>query len=280
MSTKGFLIFAQNTEKVDYLRQAYALALSIKLTQPVHNSVTLITDEEVPAKYKRVFDNVIDIPWNDEARESEWRTENRWKLIHASPYDETIALDSDMLFFKDISSVWDKLSNHDVFFASNVIDYKGRKITDTVNRRTFIENQLPNVYIALHYFKKTEKSFDFYKTLEFVVRNWEDVYNKITPSHTQKWLSMDVSSSIAVKLLDIEAEVTNKHLDFNFVHMKANLQGWSPVPDSWVNSASHYFTNDLELFINQYKQNEIFHYTEKHFLTDSIIKTLEAKYDS
>ena len=38
--SKGYLIFAQNNETVDYVRQAYALALSIKFTQPNINSVS------------------------------------------------------------------------------------------------------------------------------------------------------------------------------------------------------------------------------------------------
>jgi hypothetical protein len=277
MSSKGFLIFAQGSE---YVRQAYALALSIKLSQSIHNSVSIITNDVVPDKYKLVFDNIIEIPWNDESTDSEWKVENRWKLIHASPYDETIVLDSDMIFFKDISGTWDRLKEYDLFFANNVIDYKGRKINDVANRKTFIENNLPSVYFALHYFKKTPTAFNFYKMLEFVVHNWQACYGKFTPLSYQNWVSMDVSAAISVLLLDLESRVTNDNIDFTFVHMKPNAQGWSPAPSSWVDTSNYYVTDDLELYINQFKQTGIFHYTEDKFLTEQVIKFLEDKYDN
>jgi hypothetical protein len=279
MSTKGFIILAQNSEGIDYVRQAYALALSIKITQPEYNSVSLVTDAVVPTEYLKAFDHVIDIPYSDSAKLSAWKVENRWKFIHASPYDETIVLDSDMLFFKDITNLWTHLAHHDVYFANKILDHRNNIVTDLVNRKTFAENNLPNVYFAFHYFKKTARAFEFYKTLEFVVKNWIDIYSTLTPNSQQKWLSMDVSAAIATKILDMEAEVTNNHLPTAFVHMKPNLQGWSPVPAEWINSADYYFDNTGALYINQFKQNENFHYTEDKFLTDAVIKMLEAQYD-
>ena len=39
--SKGFLVLAQNSD-VDYVRQAYALALSIKATQPNINNISIV----------------------------------------------------------------------------------------------------------------------------------------------------------------------------------------------------------------------------------------------
>jgi hypothetical protein len=276
MSSKGFLILAQNNESVNYVRQAYALAKSIARTQLNHKSVSLLTNDVVPEEYKHAFDQIISIPWTDNSA-SRYVADNRWKFIYASPYDETIVLDSDMLFFEDISSVWDHLDQYELFFASKVLNFKNKIITDTYNRQTFIKNKLPNVYFALHYFKKTELSFRFYKTLELVVRNWKGFYNVVTPKNTQPWVSMDVSSAIAIKLLDIESQVTNPNLDFTFVHMKPNIQDWDTHPARWTDFADFYVTDEFKLFVNQYKQNKIFHYTENEFLVDDILHILEEK---
>jgi hypothetical protein len=275
MSNKGFLILAQNSEGIDYIRQAYILALSIKRTQSLHNSVSLLTNDSVPENYKHVFDNIIPIPWEDSAEGTSWKVENRWKFIYATPYDETIVLDSDMLFFNDLVETWDQLENYDLFFSSKVYDYKERVVTDIKNRRTFIENSLPNIYFALHYFKKTKFAFEFYKTLELIARNWKPFYNKITPKATQGWLSMDVSAAIAIKILGIEDQVTNPNIDFTFVHMKPNVQQWTTVPYRWTDSADFYVTDDFHLYINQFKQNKIFHYVENEFLTNQILEILE-----
>jgi len=275
MSNKGFLILAQNSDGIDYVRQAYILALSISRTQSQHKSVSLLTNNEVPDKYKHAFENIIPIPWEDSAEGTLWKVENRWKFIYASPYDETIVLDSDMIFFNDLIETWDHLSNYDLFFSSKVFDHKERVVTDLKNRRTFIENQLPNIYFALHYFKKTAFAFEFYKTLELVARNWQSFYSNITPKVTQGWLSMDVSAAIAIKILGIEDQVTNPNIDFTFVHMKPNIQQWSPAPSRWTDSADFYMTDNFELFVNQIKQNKIFHYVENEFLTEQILKVLE-----
>jgi hypothetical protein len=46
--SKGFVVVAQNTDNVDYVRQAYALALSIKYSQTVVNNISIITNDIVP----------------------------------------------------------------------------------------------------------------------------------------------------------------------------------------------------------------------------------------
>ena len=56
--SKGFLIFAQNTDSVDYLEQAYALALSIQYSQESIKHISLVTSNKVPNKYKLVFDKM------------------------------------------------------------------------------------------------------------------------------------------------------------------------------------------------------------------------------
>jgi hypothetical protein len=280
MSTKGFLILAQNSEGIDYIRQAYALALSIKLTQPTHNSVSLLTNDIVPEKYKEVFDNIIPIPWKDHAENSEWKVENRWKFIHVSPYDETIVLDSDMLFLDDMTSKWEILNNHDVFFSSYVKDFRGNIISvDLNNRKVFEANALPNVYFAFHYFKKTPTAFEFYKALELVVNNWESFYSKITPNAKQKWLSMDVSASVALKILGLNDHAINSSAGITFTHMKPNIQRWPIVPSKWTNAVDFYINQDLELFVSHYKQHGLFHYVENEFLNDQILKTLEDRYE-
>ena len=102
--SKGFVVLAQNNKTVDYITQAYALALSIKASQHEHNLISLITNDPVPKKYQKVFDQIISIPFNDDAENTDWKVENRWKIFHATPYDETIVLDTDMLMLEDISS--------------------------------------------------------------------------------------------------------------------------------------------------------------------------------
>lgn len=274
--SKGYVVLAQNSEDVDYIKQAYTLALSIKQTQPVINKISLVTNDNVPEVYKKVFDKIIPIPFGDHAEKSEWKVENRWKLYHASPYDETIVLDVDMLFLENMEHLWQFVKDRNLFFTSQVKDYKGRTIIDSTYRKTFVENQLPNLYSALFYFKKSEKSLEFFKLLEFITYNWERVYFEVTPKMTQKFYSLDVTAAITAKILGIEEEVTFANSPFVFTHMKPALQGWDPIPESFLSQTIVNFNQHKELFLNNFKQHGIFHYVEDKFLTEKIMDILNV----
>ena len=94
--SKGIIVLAQNSEKTNYVDQACALALSIKHTNP-NIPVSIITDDIIEEYAVELFDKIIPIPWGDLANKSNWKVENRWKIYHCSPYDETIVLDTDIV---------------------------------------------------------------------------------------------------------------------------------------------------------------------------------------
>jgi len=275
---KGYLVLAQNSENVDYVQQAYALALSLHSSQDTC-LISLVTNDPVPDEYKTVFDKIIPIPGNDDAANSLWKVENRWKLYHVTPYDETIVFDTDMLVFKSFNGIWDTLSKYDVFFASNVLDFKSNQVVDYYNRKMFNENDLPNLYFGLHYFKKNKPALDFYNTLAFVVANWERVYFDIAPKSKQKWVSMDVSAAIAAKILGIDDSITHPTFDFRFTHMKANLQGIDPIPSAWTKVLDYYINSQGNLIVSNIQQTGIFHYVENNFLDSTIISALEEVYN-
>lgn len=272
---QGHLIFAQNSD-VNYIRQAYALALTIKKFN-TNNSICLVTNNTVDDCYKGIFDYIEDIPFGDSSKKSLWKVENRWKLIYASPFDETMVYDSDMLLLNSNDYWWDLLKEKDVFLTSKVYSYKKECIKDSVIRKTFVENNLPNVYCGFHYFKKNARSYEFYKWLETIVKNYRMYYNKFTPKSTQGFVSMDVSASIALKILDSENEFTSKDHRLSFIHMKKELQGWKNLPFKWTDALLVDYKNPSRLLLSNYLQQGLFHYTEDEFLTDDIIAMLEEK---
>ena len=96
----GYLIIVSKHETIDYLKLAYALALSIKNTQKEgFDKVALVIDDATRVKELKsswVFDHVI-----------EWSQETFWDgrswMDQLSPWDNTVCLDADMLFFRDYS---------------------------------------------------------------------------------------------------------------------------------------------------------------------------------
>jgi hypothetical protein len=271
--TRGIVVLAQNNKKVNYVKQACLLALSLQVTNP-ETKISIISNNRIPLKYKKLFDKIIRIPWNDGARFSDWKVENRWKIYHVTPYDETMVLDTDMLVLQNIDSWWNFLSKYDLYFTSRVETYRKETVTSNFYRKTFVENNLPNLYTGLYYFKKCDKSHEFFQWLELVVNNWELFFGKYASRNYNNWLSLDVSAAIVAKILGIENEITNKKATIpTFTHMKPMIQGWREPADRWQDSVGVYFSKDCKLKIGNHLQSGIFHYTEKDFLTDEMLDT-------
>lgn len=274
--SKGFLIFAENANSVNYIEQAYALALSIKMSQNEVTSVSLLTNDNVPKKYQSIFDQIIPIPWSENNVESKYKAEHRWKFFHVTPYDETIVLDADMLLLEDITEWWNYCSNFDLKFCNRIKNYKLETIEiDTVHRRAFIDNSLTNPYFACHYFKKSQTALEFYKTLEFVCNNWEWCYTKFAPVSYQNWLSMDLASAIAIEITGSYESVIDNCSPLELIHMKTPIQGWPLIPLSWQDTVPFVLNSKGDLIVGNIKQAKLFHYVEKNFLSKKIISRLE-----
>ena len=273
--SKGFLIFAQNTSDIDYVTQAYALALSIKNSQKEFKNVSLVTSSIVPDEYVYAFDQIIPIPWFKEFPDSPLQAEHRWKLFHATPYDETIVLDSDMLMLEDISTWWKECSNFDIKFCSRIKNYKLEVVPiDEYHRKTFIANNLTNPYFALHYFKKRQTALEFYKVLEFVITNWEFCRGTFAPNEPQEWISMDLATAIAIHISGMQ-DIVDSVNSLEFIHMKTPLQGWTSKTNKWTNVVNSTITSSGELVVGNIKQGKLFHYVEKDFITPKILQKLE-----
>ena len=276
--SNGYVMLAQNSLH-DYVLQACACAMSIHATNK-DAKVSIITNDSVPEKYKQLFDNIIDIPWSDSASESKWKVENRWKIYHASPYEKTTVLDTDMLVLQDISGWQTFLDQYEFFITNKIFDYRNNQITSDYYRKAFTANNLPNVYVGYHYFRKCDFSKEFYKWMELISNNWELFYGKFVSEKYPKRQSMDVTAALTTKILNCETQITNNTIKHpSFTHMKPMIQGWNKPMEQWQKKVGAYFTDDLKLYIGNHLQSGIFHYTEKDFLKESIVQKYEKVLD-
>lgn len=276
---RGFLTFAQNGSE-DYLRMAYALALSLKATQkgPSGLTVGVTPGMVIPDHYREVFDEVIDIPWLDEARNSEWKLENEWKAYHFTPYRETIKLDADMLFTSDLGPLWDRLALQDMVCCTEVESYRGVLATSDFYRKTFTANALPNIYTAFMYFKYSETAQRVFEEAQMIFHNWERYFETfLEPDTRPSIVSTDVVFALAIKVSDLIDECTlPPGLGPRFVHMKSRMQNWPeqvPISEDWTKHLSASVSDDLNVKIGHYRQTLPVHYHNKSFLTDEVIET-------
>ena len=271
---RGFLTIAQNTNDVDYLELAYLQALNIKVTQP-DSLYAVIVDEftksQITDTQRRAFDYVITLEI-DEAENDEWKLANEWQSFWLTPFKETIKLESDLLFPRNISHWWPALRLRNVVLSYGVVDLQQRLYTGNRYRKLFSDNNLPDVYNGMMYFRYSREATEFFTLARDVYRNWTEVRDFALTNIRDENPTTDVVYSIVSAMLEIEPYVPS--LDFfTFAHMKPGIQGWA---ESTQIFDSVLVENELnELRINNVQQLQPVHYHDKKFKVKELIQDYE-----
>jgi hypothetical protein len=270
----GYLIFVSYNDKVDYDRLSYALALSIKNTQKEgYDKVALVIDDKSRLeKFKSiwVFDKIIE--WD---KETYW--DGRSWMDVLSPWDYTVCLDADMLFFENYSHWIDYfIENSELYIANRSYTYRGEIVESDVYRKTFTKNDLPNLYSFYTFFKKDSLiADDFFKLARYITKNPREFSNLFLSDYKPRIVGTDEAFALSAKILDISDEISYD-LEFpKVVHLKPDVQNW---PWSALLVSDHigfYFDRYGKLKLGNYQQHNIVHYVEKEKLTTEIISILE-----
>jgi len=268
----GYLIFVSKSESCDYLKMAYALALSIKNTQRGgFDKVALVIDDKQALdslKSTWVFDYVIE--WN---QETFW--DGRSWMDRLTPFDQTVCLDADMLFFRDYSH-WIEhfIDNTDLYVANKAYTYRGEVITDSFYRKAFVENDLPNLYSFYTFFKKdSDQVSEFFNLGRYILKNPSEFKSVFLSSNRPKIIGTDEAFALSAKLLDIDVSY---NIEFpKVVHMKPMVQNWPWPANSVSDHVGFYFDLNGKLKIGNFQQHDIVHYVEKNIITDEIVSILE-----
>jgi len=268
----GYLIFVSKSESCDYLKMAYALALSIKNTQRGgFDKVALVIDDKQALdslKSTWVFDHVIE--WN---QETFW--DGRSWMDRLTPFDQTVCLDADMLFFRDYSH-WIEhfIDNTDLYVANKAYTYRGEIITDSFYRKAFVENDLPNLYSFYTFFKKdSDQVSEFFNLGRYILKNPSEFKSVFLSSNRPKIIGTDEAFALSAKLLDIDVSY---NMEFpKVVHMKPMVQNWPWPANSVSDHVGFYFDLNGKLKIGNFQQHDIVHYVEKNIITDEIVSILE-----
>lgn len=270
----GYLIVISKNDEVDYLKLAYALALSIKNTQkPGYDNIALITDDVQSVKKLNspwVFNRVI--KWD---KEKHW--DGRSFMDELTPWEYTVCLDADMLFLRDYSHWIDYfVENNELYVANQAYTYRGEMVVDDHYRRAFTRNELPNLYSFYTFFKKdSQQAKEFFELGRYIIKNPEDFKNLYLKNHKPKVIGTDEAFALASKILDISDDIAYE-LDFpKVVHLKPMVQKWPWPADKVSDHVGFYLDLSGQLKIGSYQQDKIIHYNEKSLITDEVVNILE-----
>jgi len=250
--TRGFVIMAQGD---DYVKCANTLKASIKRVMPKAN-VTIVTTEM--------------LPYGDQAPNTNWKLQNDWQVYEASPYDETIKLEADMYIPRNINHWWEVLSQQDVVVSSLIRNFK-QEISDVRMYRRFIDdNNLPDAYNAITYFKKSDTAKHFFEIVKDVFENWNE-YKAMLKCNPQEIATTDWAYSIACHIIGIEKTMLPTFTEMSMIHMKQYING--TATENWTDTFV-YECLPNQIRVQTIPQQYPFHYHIKNFC-DKIAESIK-----
>lgn len=273
---QGFVTFAQNTDTVDYLKLAYVQAMNVKLTQKI-NRYAVIVDKKTAAlvtdQHRQVFDYVIEL--TDDYLTDSARFANEWQVFQLTPFKETVKLESDLLFTRSIDHWWDAFRLRDVVLSSGCKNYIDEKSNVRRYRRFFDDNELPDVYNGLMYFRYSQHAALFFSKAREVFENWQDIKEYALKNCREDTPSTDVLYAITAQLTNPELSTLPSADFINFVHMKPGIQEMSDA-SPWYESLIGERDADM-IRINNLNQYSPVHYFDKEYVTHEIVKEYELR---
>jgi hypothetical protein len=270
----GYLIVVSSSDKIDYLKLAYVLALSIKNTQKEgYDKIALVIDDKSKLNSLTspwVFDQIIE--WN---QETFWN--GRSWMDKLTPWEYTVCLDADMIFVRDYSHWVDYfVENSELFVPSSVYTYRGQLIDNDYYRKTFTHNELPNLYSFYTFFKKDAAICEEFFTLgRYIIKYPNEFKNVYLKNRKPELVGTDEAFALSAKILGI-ADVITYPLAFpRVMHMKPMIQDWPWPAEKWSDHVGFYVNIAGKIKIGNYQQTDIIHYVEKQVITDEIINIFE-----
>jgi hypothetical protein len=210
--SKGYLIFAENNEQIDYVSIAVINANLIK--RYTDAKVCLVTNTKVKNK---VFDDVIVMESSNPNKRSinvngkrelvSYYNSNRAHVYNITPYEQTIMVDADyFLYSKVLEQCWDiqsdlLISKQATMLVGNSLVYGDIKLDD---------KNIPMYWATCVYFRKSDYCERFFNLVEHVAENY--IYYFKLYNVTANYYRNDYAYSIALHMFNDFQTVDNTNL--------------------------------------------------------------------
>ena len=255
---QGYLIVATNTPNTDYVNCSETLAKTIKYWHP-DAKICLLTNEKVVPNF--LFDYVREFPFPVDTANP---YANDWQAFHATPFRETIKLESDMLITGPIDHWWTMLRHRDVVVSTGCRDWKNRKASARHYRQVFDANNLPDVYNAITYWRLSTAAQEFFVTVRNIFENWP--HYRAMLKFPEQSPSTDVVYAIAATIVGPETCTMPFASYPTIIHMKRHIIAANR--ELWLDTLVAEY-RDYELRVNTIMQHGAFHYHVKDWNHDT-----------
>jgi hypothetical protein len=195
---RGYLIPAIGKS---YQRCAEQLASTILKFHPQAN-ITVVTKEM--------------LPYGDQGG---WA--NDWQMFKVSPYRQTIKLEADMIAAGPVDHWWTLLEKRDVVISQGCRTFYNQPAQSRYYRKMFDENNLPDVYNAITYWRLSKTAQEFFQLVRNIFEHWDDFRRLLKfPDDVP---STDVVYAMAAVIMGPEQVTLPVGLGPTIVHMKKHI---------------------------------------------------------
>lgn len=195
---RGYLIPAIGDE---YVACAERLRASIVKFHPQAN-VTILTVDQ--------------LPYGDQGGFA-----NDWQVFKASPYRQTIKLEADMIVASPVDHWWPLFEHRDIVISQGCRDYYNRPSQSRHYRELLDNNNLPDVYNAITYWRVSETAKEFFSTVRSIFEHWNQ-YRALLKFPDEK-PTTDVVYAMAADILGRERVTLPIGYGPQIVHMKKHI---------------------------------------------------------
>jgi hypothetical protein len=256
--SKGFLWFAQNNDKTDYVELSIKLAKSIKKHNK-ENQICVVTD--MKSKFQNEHVDIVKVLENDASNTHAIKWANEYKAFRLTPFTHTIKLEADMLWTINTDWWWYHLWQHNLVFSVHCRDYRDSVVHDKTYRQLFVKNQLPNIYNGLMYFRKSKEAQKFFNVAKAIATNWNTVKKDLLIACHDPYPSTDVVFALAHRIIDPYNSSLVNYDWFKFVHHKPAIHGLKHVKD--INNYLYPNESQNKIYLGEQRLSRVWHYFDK-----------------
>jgi len=221
--SKGVLIFAKNTETIDYV------AIARRAEQLINHYLNLPVTIVEPT-----VESTTNVRYNiDSNKFEQWNNSGRYQAYELSPYDQTILLDSDYLVMDDnllkILEVTDdyKIAGSNDYINQPTSNSIGKYSLESLWATVIVFNKTPKSKMLFDLVKRIEKYYAYYSKLyNFPRGNYRNDYAFTIADNMLNGYIQDSSNYIPWAIKTVNQQVNNIVLRDNQLIIKTKDQGY------------------------------------------------------
>ncbi len=261
VKSKGVVLFAFNTDQIDYVSIADANAKLI--TKNLQLPITLITDKNTVPDFN--YDTVVRIENNKKnfrtinQENQQWRNHGRSLAYDLSPYDCTVLLDSDYLMVdKSLLKLLDQTFDYRLQHTS----YSTEGILYNRMSNNF---SVPFVWATCVIFNKTTKSQQFFELIKRIERNYNYYKALFNAQGTYRndyvFAMADIilngyvlnqNISIPMKIFTVENDIDAIEINNNFFVIRQNSSATvTPIQNLHIMDKKYLQSDNFKMLIER-----------------------------